>query len=120
MVFTNYGFLQLSSFVVGSSITFPGSAAFGAGSATFVGSQTHLNAEFNRRPISWTWNGTDPQGTVTFSTTEFNGSVFNELGITNASGANGSNIWSRDVGAVGSKASNFALEFVFDVRFRRF
>ena len=120
MPFTDYGLLQLGSFVRGLAPTFPGSMAFGAGSNVFIGSQAHLQSEFNRRAVAWEWNGTDPRGTVEFTTTEFFGSNFRELGLANATAANGSTSVSRDVSAVGSKGANTALQFIFDFRVRRF
>ena len=94
--------------------------AFGNGSASFIGSQPNLQNEINRRAIAWAWSGTTPRGDVVFGSQEFIGSSFFELGATNASAANGSTVWSRDISGVGSKSVGTALEFVFDVRFKRF
>lgn len=120
MGFTDFGLLQLGSFVLGSTVVFPGSMAFGTGSNLFIGSQAHLNAEFLRKAIGWEWNGTDPRGTVLFSAFEANGSYFGEVGITNGSPFLGSNMWSRDLSSIGSKQPNYALEVIFETRIRRF
>lgn len=120
MGFTDYGILQLGSFLLGSTVVFTGSMAFGNGSNAFIGSQSHLQNEFFRKAISWEWNGTDPSGHVVFAASEANGSFFGEVGITNGSPFLGSNMWSRDISSIGSKSSAFALEIIFETRIRRF
>ncbi|MDP2692262.1 MAG: hypothetical protein Q8O88_01320 [bacterium] len=119
MAITDFGISQLGSFILGSTVVFPGSMAFGAGSSVFVGSHAYLNSEFLRKPIAWEWNGTDPRGTVVFGEADANGSFFGELGITNNSTSNGSTMWSRDISAIGSKSAAFALEVIFETRIRR-
>lgn len=119
MAITDRGLLQLGSFVRGLSPSFAGSMAFGTGSSTFDGTIYNLNNEFTRKAITWSWEGTDPKGTITFSETEANGSYFAELGI--APGATlGSDLSSRDVSGIGSKLSTYEIQIYFNWRFRRF
>lgn len=119
MGFTDFGLLQFGSFIMGSTTPYASAMVFGTGSNTFIGSQAHLQTEFVRKTIDWTWNGTTPRGLVTFGSSEAAGSLFAEVGI--GSGLTlGSNIWSRDLSAVGSKAPGYTLEFVFDFRAKRF
>lgn len=116
---TDRGLLQLGSFVRGLSPSFAGSICFGAGSSTFDGTVYNLENEFHRKTITWTWNGTDPRGSISYSESEANGSYFAELGL--APGATlGSDLWTRDISGIGSKLSTYEIQVYFDWRFRRF
>lgn len=119
MGFTDFGLQQFGSFVVGSTVPNPNTIAFGTGSEAFNGSTFYLNDEFTRKTISWSWNGDKPRGEVVLGSEEAVGSVFAETGI--GSGLTlGSNLWSRDLMAVGSKSPGIAVQVFFDFRARRF
>ena len=118
MAFEDYGLINLGSFTRGLAPAFPGSMVFGTGSQTFSGSNPYMTNEWLRKVISWSWNGNDPQGEVLFSGYEAVGSVINEVGISDSSSL-GSNLWARDIAAVGSKNPNSSLDILFTVRFRR-
>lgn len=115
----DFGLEKLGSFVQGITTPYPSTMAFGNGSSAFDATDTHLENEFTRKAVSWAWNGRDPRGTVLFGNTEAVGSSFLEMGLGSGVTANGSNIWSRDLSAIGSKLDSYALEISFDFRFRR-
>ena len=119
MGITNFGLIKLGSYVRGLSPSFAGSMAFGNGTSTFDGTIYNLDKEFTRKPIVWSWDGTDPKGEVTFSESEANGSYFAELGL-GSGNLVGSDLWTRDTSAIGSKLSTYEVEVYFTWRFRRF
>ena len=116
---TNKAFIELGSFVMGLNPDFAGSMVFGTGTSLFSNTTYYLDDEFGRKEINWSWNGTDPRGNVILGTTEQNGSYFGEIGL-GSSDTLGSDLWTRDPTAVGSKFSTYSLEFQFDWRFRKF
>ena len=118
MAFTDYGLIQLGSYIKGDVPTYPSYLEFGQGSGVFSGSTPYLNSGFMRKPIVWTWTGTIPVGNVVLLTTEGNGSTVNEIGIGPGSIV-GSNIFDRELSAIGDKNSTFSTTLTFNVMFRR-
>lgn len=116
---TDKGLIELGSFVKGDAPNFAGSMAFGDGTSSFSKTVYNLDNEFTRKDITWSWNGNDARGEVIFSISEANGSYFGELGL-GAGASLGSDLWTRDTSAIGSKVSSYTIQVNFDWRFRRF
>lgn len=118
MVFTDYGLRQLGSFIAGLSPTYPGYIGFGAGSLVFTGDENYLNDEFLRKSVTWTFFENKPVADVTIATTEANGSVFNEFGLGQGA-STGSDLYSRDFSAIGTKNKTFDVDHSVTIQFRR-
>ena len=118
MPFTDYGLIQLGSFTKGDSPSYPSFTEFGQGSLSFDGTQNYLENGFLRKAITWRWNGTKPQGTAILLTTDGNGSTINELGI-GVGSIVGSNLYNRELSAIGDKNESFTVTLTFDVDYRR-
>ena len=121
MAFLNYGIGQIGSALrgLGTNVSFMGSLAFGTGGSGFNGSDTYLNFEVIRVPITWSAVGSDPRGTSTLSTAQANGSGIQELGMVFGASANGSDIFTRNLSAIGSKNNTFSVVVQQDIRIRR-
>ena len=117
MAFTDFGLEKIGSYIIGDVSIYPGSMAFGNSGSAFIGSQAYLGGEFYRKKVSWTF-GADPTATVTISSTEGNGNYFNELGLVGGVTL-GSDIFSRDLSAIGSKNNTFDVDISMTVRVRR-
>ena len=113
------GLIEIGSFVKGDSPDFAGSIVVGNGTSSFNRTTYYLDNEFARKEITWTWDGNDPKGESTFLVTEANGSYFGELGL-GSSDTLGSDLWTRDTSAIGSKLSTYEIAIYFNWRFRRF
>lgn len=119
MATVDYGLGQLGSFIRGESPTFVGSMAFGTGSTGFNGSQINLDSEVIRVPISWSTIGSDSRATSTLTTVDANGSNIQELSLVFGASANGSDLFSRNLSAIGLKNNTFSVLVQQDVKLRR-
>jgi len=118
IAFTDFGLIQLGSFIVGDSPTTPQYMAIGIGSTVFDGAENYLGSEFLRKTITWSTFENIPQGNVAISTIDANGSFIRELGM--GQGASlGSDLYSRNLSSIGEKNSTFDVNVVFEVRFER-
>jgi len=118
MPFLDNGLIQMGSFIRGENPTPPNYCEFGViGSDVEVGSP-HLGSGLIRKPISWDLRGTDPVGLAELTTLDLNGSVIHEIGIAPGSEV-GSNLYTRDLSAIGSKNNTFNVQVNFEVRLRR-
>lgn len=118
MPFTNYGILQLGSFTKGETTQSPDYLVVGSGASGFDGTIPNLEQEVIRKAISWAWNGTRPQATALLLTTDANGSTLNEIGM-GVGSLVGSNVWNRELSAIGDKNETFTVTITFDVDYRR-
>ena len=118
MVFTDYGLLQLGSFTRGDSPSSPTYCVFGAGSTSFDATINYLDDEVLRKGVTWSWSGITPQGNAILLTTDAVGSTLNELGL-GVGATVGSNMWTRDLSAIGDKTHAFNVTLTFDVRYSR-
>jgi hypothetical protein len=115
MSFTDYGLIQLGSFIKGDSPSPPTHLEFGIGSSFFDGTKPNLDSGFMRAPITWRWSGTNPQGVAVLSTIDALGSNISEIGI-GAGSSVGSTLYTRDLSAIGDKTSAFSVTLTFDIR----
>lgn len=115
MAFTDYGLIQVGSFIKGDNPSFPDYVEFGAGSSQFDGTKNYLDNGFLRNGITWRWNGTNPNGTAILSTIDAIGSTIGELGM-GAGSTLGSTLYTRDTSAIGDKTSGFSVTVSFDIR----
>lgn len=118
MTFTDFGLNQLGSFVAGQSPSPPNYVAFGFSGSAFNNSQAHLGSEFYRKVITWAYFNNRPQGNVTLTSAEGNGSNIQEFGI-GVGSVLGSNIYARNLTAIGPKNNTFDVDISFGVLFRR-
>ncbi len=118
MPFSDFGLIQLGSFMKGDGPSSPQYVEFGAAGSAFVGSANYNGSGFYRSPISWNWVGTRVSGTATLNTTEAVGSNIQEVGV----GVNptvGSDLYVRDLSAIGDKTNAFTVDVGFELRFSR-
>ena len=118
MPITDYGLLQFGSYVRGLSPSYPQYVEFGFGSAAFDGSYSHLGSGFYRKALTWSWAGTRPQASCILLTTDANGSTIGEIGMGPSSSV-GSDLFNRELSAIGDKNDSFSTTLTFDVRFSR-
>lgn len=118
MPFTDYGILQLGSFTKGQSPPSPDYIVVGSSLDGFDGAVSNLGQEVIRKEISWSWNGNKPQATAILLTIDAVGSTLNEIGMGVGSSV-GSNIWNRELSAIGDKNETFTVTITFDVDYRR-
>ena len=119
MPIVDQGIYNLGSHIRGLSPNSIGSVAFGLGSDAVTGSEIHMENEVTRTPITWSYVGSDVHAQATLSTTEANGSFIKEIGMCEDS-AIGSDIFSRDISAIGSKNSTFSVIVEQTIRIRRY
>lgn len=118
MAFTNYGLVQLGSYLKGDAPSSPAYIEVGAGSESFIGSQAHLNSGFFRKALTWSWKGNNPYASVSLLTTDCVGSTINEVG-TGVSASVGSDLFVRELSAIGDKTDSFSVTLSFESRFSR-
>ena len=118
MGWTDYGFIQLGSFLKGDGPSYPDYVEFGTGSRLFTGSYNYLEDGILRKQITWRWAGNNAQATAVLLTTDGNGSNFNEIGMGTGSLV-GSNVFTRDLSAIGDKNNSFSVTTTFETRFSR-
>ena len=118
MGYTDYGIQQYGSFLMGLSPTPPNYLEFGTGSSQFDGTKKNNDAGFVRKPITWRWNGTNPQGNVSLLTTDAVGSNIQEVGMGPAVTV-GSNLFTRDLSVIGDKDTSFTVTLNFESRLSR-
>ncbi len=119
MTVQDRGIEQIGSYLRGLSPEDLGSTAFGIGGSAFTGSIINLTSEIIRVANTWTMLGNDPRAQSTLSVTEANGSFITELGLVHGVTANGSDIFSGDLSAIGSKNSAFSVVIDQTIRIRR-
>lgn len=118
MGFNDKGLIEMGSFLKGDSPTPPDYIEFGAGSMNFTGSTPNLQSGFYRAPITWRWNGNKPVAIAQLGTNAAVGSNIQELGL--AVGASvGSNLYTRDLSAIGDKTNSFTVEVSQEIRLSR-
>ena len=118
MVVVDYGITEIGSFIRGLSPNGVGSIAFGVGSTAVTGSETYMESEVIRTPITWTVVGSDINAVATLNTTQANGSYLKEIGMVFGVSL-GSDVFSRDISAIGSKNATFSVIVDQTVRIRR-
>ena len=119
MPFTNYGLLQVGSFIGGFNPSSPTHLEFGTGSATFIGSVNELETPIIRKPITWTWAGDNIRANAQLSTIDAVGSTIRELGVGVGSAVGGANLYSRDLSAIGDKTESFSVDIKVEYRITR-
>lgn len=118
MGFNDFGLFQFGSFMKGDSPTTPDYLEYGSGSTLFTGSTNHLEDGFLRKAITYRWVGSNISGTSTLLTTEGNGSTIQEVGAGNGNSV-GSNLYFRDLSAIGDKNNTFTTDVTFECKFSR-
>jgi len=116
---SDYCLEKLGSWFQGDSVTSPDYCEFGVGSSIFNSGSYYLNDGKLRKAITWTWLDGDPQGFVQLATTEMNGSQIGEFGFGVGATTPGSNIYFRELSAIGTKDSSFDAEISMKLRIRR-
>ena len=116
---TDRGLEKIGSWFQGDSINPPNYCEFGTGSDVFYSGSPYLVNGVIRKEISWSWLDGDPRGAVTLTTTEANGSQIGEFGFGVGSSVGGSNIFFRELSAIGTKDSSFDAEISMKLRIRR-
>jgi len=116
---TDYGLEKIGSWFVGETVSPPNYCEFGIGSDIFNPSLPHLVNGILRKEITWSWVEGDPRGAVVLSTLEANGSNIGEFGFGVGSVVAGSNIFFRELSAIGTKDSSFDAEISMKLRIRR-
>lgn len=110
------GLIEAGSFFMSLAPVVPtGSLAFGVDDTDVTEDDTYLYSEITRKVVAWSWDGTTPRGEVTLAATEANGSYIQEIGLC-GSPVTGSDLFSRDLSAIGSKTSAFSVQTTFDLR----
>lgn len=118
MPFTDYGLIQIGSFLANQGPSPPDNIVIGFGSNSFVGSENFLGSEFLRKTFSWSFVDNNANGNVSINNTEANGSNINEFGL--GIGASlGSNLYTRDLSSIGPKNNTFDVDMTFQAFFRR-
>ena len=116
---TDYCLEKLGSWFQGETITSPDYCEFGIGSEVFYSGSPNLVNGIIRKAITWTWLDGDPRGAATIATTEANGSQIGEFGFGVGNTVAGSNIYFRELSAIGTKDSSFDAEITLKLRLRR-
>ena len=118
MAITDRGLIMIGSFLKGDSTTRPLYGVMGVATGGFDGTKYHLGSEIPsaRKSLSWAWNGNDAVATFIILPNEANGSTINEIGISDTNSSLGSDLWTRNVSAIGDKTSDFGV--TVDVRWR--
>lgn len=120
MAFTNYGLEKLGSFMANDTPTPPDYLVLGTGSGGFVATNNYLDDEFYRKSITWTFFENRARGNITITSTEANGSNIQEFGLgVGSSGAVGSDLYTRNLSAIGEKNNTFDVDVSFTPVFRR-
>ena len=114
------GIEYLGSYIRGLSPTSIGSCAFGVGTDGFTGSSINLGDEVIRIPLTWSVIGSSVLSQATLSTTQANGSYITELGLVQGLTDNGSDLFSGDLSAIGSKNATFSVVVEQTIRIRRY
>ena len=111
---------KIGSYVIGLAGTSlaPTYCEFGVGSTSFNSGSYYLDNGKLRKDVSWTWLDGDPYGTVLLSTVEMTGSNIGEFGF-GTSSAIGSDLYFRELSAIGAKDTSFDVEINMKVRVRR-
>lgn len=118
MGWNDYGIYQLGSFVKGDNPSTPTYMEFGAGSTSFTGSTSYLQNGFLRKELTWRWVGNNARASTQLLTTDAVGSNIQEVGIGNGSVV-GSNLYTRDLSAIGDKTNTFTVDMSVEMRFSR-
>jgi len=118
MGYNDYGLVQLGSWIRGLSPSYCGSMAFGSGSKAFAPTESYLESESFRVPVTWSWNGTFPKGSATITQADANGSILYELGLASG-GSVGSDLHTRDTSAIGPKDATFSVNVTMEVNISR-
>lgn len=118
MAVTDHGLFLLGSFTKGDSPSSPANMGFGTGSATFNGSTEYLENEVDRHTTTWAWSGRWVKGTSVLTTSDSNGSNIQELGLA-VGAALGSDLFSRDISAIGDKDASFSVTANITVKIER-
>ena len=119
MTIQDYGIEQLGSYLRGLSPIDLGSCGFGIGGSAFTGSIINLTSEIIRVPNTWTMLGSDPRAQAVLTSNQANGSYITELGLVHGATDNGSDLFSGDLSAIGSKNSTFSVVIDQTIRIRR-
>jgi len=117
---TDFGLQKIGSFMIGTadSTLAPAYCEFGVGSTTFNSGSNYLDNGTYRKDVSWSWLDGDPYGSVLLSTVEMTGSNIGEFGFGTGSSI-GSDLYFRELSAIGTKDTSFDVEVNMKVRVRR-
>lgn len=118
MTVTDYGVLQLASFIKGNAIVAPTYMCFGTGSVATDVTKNYLNREVESAIITKAWVGNEVQFVSTLSTLQANGSSIGEIGIGIGSPC-GSTLWARDLSAIGDKDNTYSVTIYTNWRVER-
>ena len=118
MPVVDYGLVQLGSFIKGGNPTPPNYMEFGTSGSNFAGSANYNGSGFYRVPIVWDWTGNKVLGTATLNTIEAIGSNIQEVGVGQGASV-GSNLYTRDLSAIGDKTDSFTVDVGIEMRFSR-
>lgn len=118
MGFTDYGLTNLGSFVMGLSPSPIDYMAFGTDSSPNDFTKNYLGGEVIRKGVTWTWEDNIPKANVELVQSDAVGSNLRELGFCIGSDL-GSNLYSRDLSAIGIKENSFSVTIEAEVRFTR-
>ena len=118
MVVVDYGVTEIGSYIRGLAPDGVGSVAYGVGSIAVTGSEINMESEVIRTAIDWSVVGSDIRAVSTLNTTQANGSYIKEIGMVFGASI-GSDIFSRDISAIGSKNATFSVIVDQTIRIRR-
>jgi len=115
---SDFGLEKIGSYVLGLSPSPPAYCEFGIGSTTFNSGSYYLDNGIMRKSVNWSWLDGNPIGAVSLSTVEMTGSNIGEFGFGVGSSI-GSDVYFRELSAIGTKDTSFDVELNMKVRIRR-